>query len=149
MAKILIIAGSVYGGAQFVAEQVGSLLQGKGHNVELTEQPTVAMIKSADNDTVLVITSTTGQGDLPDNIELFYHQLNSEFPLLPHKRYGVIGLGDSSYGDTYCGGGKKFDALLQELQTVKLGERLDIDACETLQAEDKALPWAEAWAELL
>ena len=149
MAKILIIAGSVYGGAQFVAEEAKELLEGKGHQVSMTESPTVADVKSDDNDTFLLISSTTGQGDLPDNLVSFASQLNDQFPLIPHKRYGVIALGDSSYGDTFCGGGKQLDALFTELQAVKLGERLEVDAGETLQPEDEALPWVEEWAKLL
>jgi MioC protein len=149
MANILIIAGSVYGGAQYVAEQVQELLEGKGHQVSLTESPSIDDVKSASNDTLLMITSTTGQGDLPDNLVSFHSDLKSQFPLLPHKRYGVIALGDSSYGETYCGGGKQLDEIFAELQTVKLGEMLQVDACETLQPEDAALPWAEEWAGLL
>ena len=149
MANILIIAGSVYGGAQFVAEQVQELLQSNGHNVSLTDAPTVEQVKADDNDTILLISSTTGQGDLPDNLAPFVAQLNNTLPLIPYKRYGVIALGDSSYGDTYCGGGIKLDEQFSELQAKKLGERLQIDACETLQPEDEALQWTQQWMELL
>ena len=149
MANILIITGTVYGGAQFVAEQVQELLQGEGHTVTLTESPTVQCVKSPDNDTLLVISSTTGQGDLPDNLVSFHNALKDEMPLIPHKRYCVIALGDSSYGATFCGGGKLMDEIFTEIQAVKLGEVLQIDACETLQPEDAAVPWAEEWAKLL
>ncbi|MFT4928805.1 MAG: flavodoxin [Phenylobacterium sp.] len=149
MANILIIAGSVYGGATYVAEQVQEMLESKGHQVSTTESPTVADVTDASNDTILVITSTTGQGDLPDNLVSFHSQLNSQFPLIPNKRYGVVALGDSSYNDTFCGGGKQMDALLGELTAVKVGERLEIDACEVLQPEDEAVPWAEQWEKLL
>lgn len=149
MANILIIAGSVYGGAAYVAEQAVELLAEKGHEVSMTDMPTVDEVTDATHDVLLVVTSTTGQGDLPDNLVRLHAALTSQFPLMPNKRYGVIGLGDSSYGDTYCNGGKQMDTLLAELQAVKVGERLDIDACEVLQPEDEALPWVEEWAELL
>jgi len=149
MANILIIAGSVYGGAAFVAEEVQGLLEGKGHSVSMTEAPTLADVSSPDNDTILIISSTTGQGDLPDNLVALYAELNAKMPLIPNKRFGVVALGDSSYGETYCNGGKQMETLFAELQAVKLGERLDIDACEVLQPEDEALPWAEEWAKLL
>lgn len=149
MANILIIAGTVYGGAQFVAEQVQAQLQGKGHQVSVSDSPTVDMVKDDAIDTFLIVTSTTGMGDLPDNIAPFHGNMKDQLPMLTGKRYGVIALGDSSYGDTYCGGGKQMDELFAECQAVKLGERLEIDACETLQPEDEALPWAEQWAEQL
>ena len=146
MASILIIAGSVYGGAQFVAEQVQEQLEGQGHQATVTDAPTVDDVLSADNDTILVVCSTTGQGDLPDNVLPFYDACKNQMPLIPNKQYGVIALGDSSYGETYCGGGKLFDELLAELQGKRVGEMLQIDACETLQPEDEAMPWAESWA---
>ena len=149
MASILIIAGSVYGGAQFVAEQVQEQLEGQGHQASVTESPTVDDMLSNDNDTVLVICSTTGQGDLPDNVQPFYDDCRAKMPLIPNKKYSVIALGDSSYGDTYCGGGKLFDELMAELQGKKIADMLQIDACETLQPEDEALPWAESWAASL
>lgn len=149
MANILIIAGSVYGGAQFVAEQVQELLEGQGHQAQVTDSPSVDDLKSDDNDTILAVCSTTGQGDLPDNLVPFYSACKDQMPLIPNKQYGVIALGDKSYGDTYCGGGKQLDELLAELQGKKLGEMLEIDACETLQPEDEALPWAEQWAQQL
>ncbi|MFT5164746.1 MAG: flavodoxin [Alteromonadaceae bacterium] len=149
MANILIIAGSVYGGAAYVAEQAMELLQGRGHQVSMTEAPKLADITSDANDTILVISSTTGQGDLPDNLVGFHAQLNDKFPLIPNKRFGVIALGDSSYGETYCNGGRQMETLFTELQAVKVGERFDIDACEVLQPEDEALPWIEQWEELL
>ncbi|NQZ12008.1 MAG: flavodoxin, partial [Algicola sp.] len=49
----------------------------------------------------------------------------------------------------FCGGGKLMDEIFTEIQAVKLGEVLQIDACETLQPEDAAVPWAEEWAKLL
>lgn len=149
MANILIIAGSVYGGAQFVAEQVQEQLEGKGHTVAVNSSPTVDDVKADSIDSILLISSTTGQGDLPDNIESFYVSMRDQLPMLTGKKYGVIALGDSSYGDTYCGGGRQLDELFGECQATKVGERLEIDACETLQPEDEALPWAEQWASQL
>lgn len=146
MANILIIAGSVYGGAQFVAEQIQQLLQNNGHQATVTDSPTIEAVKDEAIDTYLVVCSTTGMGDLPDNVMPFFMQMKDQLPMLTGRRYGVIALGDSSYGDTYCGGGKQFDELFAECQAEKVGERLEIDACETLQPEDAALPWAEEWA---
>ena len=148
MANILIITGSVYGGAQFVAEQAEELLQ-QNHQVTVTDSPSVADINQSEHDTFLVVSSTTGQGDLPENLVPFYTEARDQLPLISEKRYGVIALGDKSYGDTYCAGGRMMDELFTELQAAKLGERLDIDACEVLQPEDEAMPWLEEWQQLL
>ena len=148
MANILIITGSVYGGAQFVAEQVEQQLATQ-HQVTVTSTPSLTDLSQSSYDTFLLISSTTGQGDLPDNLVSFYMDARDQMPLIPGKKYGVIALGDRSYGETFCAAGRMMDELFAELQGSKLGERLEIDACETLQPEDEALPWLEQWQQAL
>jgi MioC protein len=41
---------------------------------------------------------------------------------LGHVRYGVIALGDRTYLQTFCFGGKKFDERLQGLGAQRMGE---------------------------
>ncbi|MBV2128227.1 flavodoxin [Arsukibacterium indicum] len=142
MAKIALIVGSVYGGAQYVAEQAESMLSGAGHQVLLFEEPKLDEVMAADAKAWLVITSTTGQGDIPDNLQPFYLDLKNRFPLLSGKPFAVVALGDSSY-DTYCGAGEQMRELLTEIQGNELAPMLKIDACETLEPENVALPWIE------
>ncbi|WP_018693340.1 flavodoxin [Algicola sagamiensis] len=149
MAKIAIVVGTVYGAAQFVAEQAAEVLEGLSHQVNVYDDPEVSKITAPDVDFILVISSTTGAGDLPPNITEFYVNLKDQFPLLTGKQFAVIALGDSSYGETYCGGGAQLDALFEELQATRLKGMLKIDACEYMQPEDAALPWIKSWAENL
>ena len=51
-------------------------------------------------------------------------------------------LGDSSYGDTYCGGGLSLDQALSEAGAEQMAEPLQLDALETVTPEDDAVPWA-------
>ncbi|WP_028117282.1 flavodoxin [Ferrimonas senticii] len=149
MLNIRLIVGSVYGGAEYVAEQVEAVLLAAGHQVswlaELTEQDSAAL----NGQVLLVICSTTGAGDLPDNIAPLFFALKDRFPLLPQSHYGVIALGDSSYGETFCGGGRQFDQLLAELGAKRVGEPLQIDACETMEPEIPALEWLQNWLAAL
>lgn len=147
MADISIFAGSVYGSAQFVAEQAEEMLAGKGFDVELFEDPEISDFAKAN--AVLVITSTTGQGDVPPNLELFVANLRDQFPLMNGKPFAVAALGDSSYGETYCGAGAQIHELLTELQGTAVTELLRVDACETLEPENEVLPWVESIAEKL
>ncbi|WP_019674892.1 flavodoxin [Arsukibacterium perlucidum] len=142
MAKIALIVGSVYGGAQYVAEQAQSLLAGLGYEVMLYEEPVLDEVLAFDAKVWLVITSTTGQGDIPDNLLPFYLEVKNRFPLLNGKQFAVIALGDSSY-ETYCGAGEQLQELLAEIQGTELAPMLRIDACETLEPETLALPWLE------
>jgi len=122
MAHISIFVGSVYGGAERLSEQVSDTLEQAGHQVSVFEQPTLDDIKNASH--ILIVTSTTGQGDIPDNLADLYHQLNSTFPMLTDKPFGIVAMGDRSYGDTFCGAGRSFDELLRDLQAKPVGNRL-------------------------
>ncbi|PSW12609.1 flavodoxin [Photobacterium sanctipauli] len=149
MAKIGVFVGTVYGGAEEVAEAVVSHLAESGHQVELYLDPTLEEFLAYQQDLALVVSSTTGQGEIPDNLLPLYQSLNDTFPLMPNLRYGVIALGDSSYGEErFCGGGRQFDELLRELQAKPLAERLDVDACVNFDALEVAMPWLVSWTKL-
>lgn len=147
MSSISIFAGSVYGNAQHVAEEVHEMLSSKGIESEVFSDPQTSDFTNANS--VLVITSTTGQGDVPPNLELFYSDLRDDFPLMNGKPFAVVGLGDSSYGDSFCGGGRQFFELLSELQGKAVADMLEVDALETLSPEDEVVPWVKAIAEKL
>ena len=147
MSKISIFAGSVYGNAQHVAEQVQQALADKQIDAEVYEDPSVDDFSNAES--VLVITSTTGQGDVPPNLEFFLSELRDQFPLMDGKPFAVAALGDSSYGDTYCGGGRQFFETLTELQGHAVTDMLEVDAIETLEPETEVVPWVIGIADKL
>ena len=95
-----------------------------------------------------MVTSTTGQGDLPDSIVPLFQGIKDRLGYQPNVHYGIIALGDSSYAN-FCGGGKQFDALLQEQSAQRVGEMLLIDAGEHPEPESESNPWVENWATLL
>ncbi|MCL5426346.1 flavodoxin [Halomonas sp. NPDC076908] len=145
MPKLNILVGTMYGGALDVAEQVKPLFEKAGYTVAIHEQPAVADITESEVDITLFCVSTTGSGDFPGNFVPFVRHLRDQSPSLVSLRYGLIALGDSSYGDTFCGAGRALDALLEDHGATRLGERLEIDAMETFMADDAAIPWVEEW----
>lgn len=145
MPTLKIFVGTMYGGALDVAEQITPLFEQAGYRVTVLEQPSLADLVEETPDLALFCVSTTGSGDFPGNIVPLVRELEEQSPGLVDLRYGVIALGDSSYGDTFCGAGRYLDALLADQGASRLGERLEIDAMETFMADDAALPWAEAW----
>src|SRR5829696_7866856 len=126
MSKILILVGTESGNAQMVADALQPVLTAAGHAVDVTDKAaTKADLES--HDTWLVICATHGSGDIPTNILPLAETLEHERPDLSGHRYGVIALGDMTYQDTYCGGGKKVDKVLALCGARKLGDRLEVD----------------------
>ncbi len=146
MAEVGIFVGTMYGNSLLVAEEAQAQLEALGHKARVYEDPHSGDWEAYTGKYVLVVTSTTGQGDLPDSIMPLFDAL--KYMYQPHMRYGIIALGDSTYAN-FCGGGKKFDALLQEQGAKRIGEMLMIDASETPEPEAESAPWVEQWATLL
>ena len=146
MAEVGIFVGTMYGNSLLVAEEAETILSGLGHQAKVFEDPMVSDWESYTGKYVLVVTSTTGQGDLPDSIVPLFNDLQDMYQ--PHLRYGIIALGDSTYAN-FCGGGKRFDALLQEQGAQRIGDMLMIDASEDPEPESVSNPWVEQWATLL
>lgn len=147
MPTLKIFVGTMYGGALDVAEQVRPLFEDAGYEVSILEQPTLDDLVESPADLALFCVSTTGSGDYPGNFVPFAREIAERHPQLTELRYGLIALGDSSYGDTFCGAGRALDVLLEEHAAQRLGERLEVDAMETFMADDAAVPWVEAWID--
>ncbi|MFI8417483.1 flavodoxin [Serratia sp. NPDC078593] len=148
MAQIGIFVGTVYGNSLLVAEEAENILKEQGHEVKLFEEGSLEAWQFYRQHFALVITSTTGQGDLPDSIAPLFAAIRDQIGYQPELHYGLIALGDSSY-DNFCGAGRAFDALLQEQGATRVGEVLEIDAMEQPEPESFACPWVQQWATLL
>ncbi|WP_028471456.1 flavodoxin [Neptunomonas japonica] len=140
MASVKFLVGSTYGNAQQVAEDASDQFADLGHFVKVVSRPTIDDILAPDTEVVIICSATIGEGEIPDNLLPFHSQLNDQFPLLPHIKYGVIALGDSSY-DNFADGGRQMDELMTELQAVAIQDMLVIDACETPDPEEAVIEW--------
>lgn len=147
--KIFLIVGSESGNTEMVADCVTTELERLGHDVETFREGSLADAGLADRDVVLVCSSTTGIGDIPQNVEPLYDALCAERPDLSRVRYGVIGLGDRNYKDSFLGGPKKWDAILAELGARRMGERLELDATDNPTPDVDAVAWIPGWLALL
>jgi flavodoxin len=148
MASIQILIGSVFGGAEQVAEITATRLRELGHEVSLnTYARPEDLVRSAD-EILLLCHSNTGAGDLPDNIQPIFLHLTRDYPRIAGKRYGVINLGDSSY-TTFNEAGQMLDAAFADLGAIRIGEPLVLDACSGDSPEALTLDWVNSWAQLL
>ena len=143
---IEILVGSQMGAAEYTAEQVADTLVQAGYEVRLHLTPDLEQLTR--NSTWLVITSTYGAGDLPDNIQPFADQLAQDRSDLTTVSYAVITLGDSSY-DTFCLAGRKIEALLAAKCATAIGIKLDIDVLMADLPEDQALAWLPQFVALI
>ena len=137
MAEIGIFVGTMYGNSLLVAEEAEAILTAQGHKATVFEDPELSDWLPYQDKYVLVVTSTTGQGDLPDSIVPLFQGIKDSLGFQPNLRYGVIALG------------KQFDALLQEQSAQRVGEMLLIDASENPEPETESNPWVEQWGTLL
>jgi len=149
MTDILIVVGTESGNAQMVAELLEDELGAMDHAMEIKDEGDAAAMDLASRDVVLICCSTHGDGELPDNIQPLADSLEQDKPDLSHIRYGVIALGDQTYQQTFCNGGKTMDGLFAARGARKIGERLEVDACTQPLPDEDALEWAKEWVTLL
>ncbi|WP_409487637.1 flavodoxin [Pseudomonas promysalinigenes] len=148
--KVAIISGSVYGTAEEVARHAEALLKAQGFEAWHAARATAQDLEGFAPAALLAVTSTTGMGELPDNLMPLYSSLRDTLPAALRGLPGaVIGLGDSSYGDTYCGGGEQVRELFAELGVREVLPMLTLDASETVTPEADAEPWLAQFAQAL
>jgi len=146
--RLHLIYATVSGTARQVAEAVeleASDLMGL--HVELTNMHDLDAATTFDpqGPLLLLCVATTGSGDVPDDGKMLYESLVTAPRYLGGLKYGLIALGDSSYGSTFCGGAMHFDIALQDLGASRIGEILQLDAMEEPEPEQAAVRWFEEW----
>ncbi|WP_144788887.1 assimilatory sulfite reductase (NADPH) flavoprotein subunit [Lysinibacillus fusiformis] len=135
-----ILFGSQTGNSQGLAEKYASLL--KAQNVDVTVSSLgkfkASNLKKITN--LLLIVSTHGEGDPPDQAIQFYEFLHSKrAPKLEQLQYSVLALGDSSY-EFFCQTGKDFDEQFAKLGATRIVPRTDCD----VDYDDAAAQWFSA-----
>ena len=146
--QVTILVGTMTGTAQLVAQELQLTWEDEHTQVEVLPMDGLDANVFRREGVFLVCTSTYGQGDVPDNAKKFYAALYRDRPDLAQVRYGVFGLGDRTYNETFNFGGKRFDDLLAELGAKRIGERVQHNASSGEMPEDTALEWAPQWLEL-
>jgi MioC protein len=143
--KINILVGTMTGTAQLCAQEMELALDDGDHRVETLLMDQLDSSVFSRDGVFLICTSTYGQGDVPDNAKALYDDLRARRPNLSGVRYGVFGLGDRTYAETFNFGGKRFDDILAELGATRIGERHKHDASSGVLPEETALEWCQQW----
>jgi MioC protein len=143
--ELTILVGTMTGIAQLVAQEIELRLDGEGLRIATLEMDELDAGVFAKGGLFLICTSTYGQGDVPDNAKQLYESLQTARPDLANVCYGVIALGDMTYAETYCNGGRRFDRILTELGAKRIGDVMLHDASAGNLPEDEAAEWIGGW----
>ena len=123
---IAIMFGSQTGNAAGLAEKTAKMAKSFGLNPKVVDMDGYDPANFASNKRVLIITSTWGEGEMPDNAETLWTQTCSSKPSLSGIHYSVCAIGDTSY-DEFCKAGTDWDDKFVELGASKLH---DIQMCD-------------------
>ena len=143
--RVTILIGTMTCTAQLCAQEMELALGDDQTRVEAVLMDGLDSSVFNRDGVFLICTSTYGQGDVPDNARALYEDLKAKRPDLSRVRYGVFGLGDRTYAETFNFGGKRFDELLAELGAQRIGERHMHDASSGVLPEETALEWCQDW----
>lgn len=139
---VTVLFGTQTGTAEGLAKKLLKTLKKRHYDARMANMADYDRAELPAEKNLLVIVSTYGDGEPPDNAVDFHGWLLSDkAPSLPDLRYSVLALGDTGYPD-FCQCGVEFDQRLAELGATRISERVDVDV-------DPDEPYAKWSAEVL
>ena len=136
---LLILFGSQTGTAEKLAKQIAKESKSRGCLPRVVEAAEHSKIDWGREVNLLVVTSTYGDGDMPDNAQGFWDWLQTEAAnSLAHLNFSVLALGDTNY-EQFCAAGKKIDARLEQIGAKRIHPLADCD----LDYEAKMKSWRD------
>jgi sulfite reductase (NADPH) flavoprotein alpha-component len=125
--KLTILYGSHTGNGKKIAEQAAEAAAARGLKAEVRDMNDYPPRQLAQEQNLLVVVSTHGEGEPPVSAEELHQFLGGpRAPQLPQLKFAVLALGDTSYLH-FCQTGKDFDQRLAALGATRLLDRIDAD----------------------
>jgi sulfite reductase (NADPH) flavoprotein alpha-component len=135
---LTILFGSQTGTAELLAKRAAKEAGKRGFAAMVLDMAQTDAAKLAAEKNLLVITSTYGDGEPPDNAKALHGQLSKFTTKLPSLRYSVCALGDRNYVQ-FCKCGADFDTFFEKLGATRVAPRADCD----LDYEASFTAWLE------
>lgn len=127
LTPLTILFGSQTGTAEGLARKAAKEAGKRGFAPAILDMAAVGLDRLASEKNLLVITSTYGDGEPPDNAKALHAALQTATgPTLANLRYSVCALGDTNYAQ-FCRSGKDFDTWLEKLGATRTTPRTDCD----------------------
>lgn len=142
--RVGIFVATMTGLADMCGEEVESALGAGGLACERRLMDGLDASVLADYDFLVVVTSTYGHGEIPDNGQALFASIETGADL-SGKRYAIFALGDRTYADTFCAAGDRWDAALAACGAERAVDIERHDASSGTLAEDVAGEWAAGW----
>lgn len=142
--KILVAYASQTGAAERIAWLTANALTGGGF-VRVAALGGLTVADLAEAGTLLVVTSTYGAGEAPDNARNFVKKQMSQSPQLKGLNFAVLALGDMKYDATFCGFGRSLDRWLAKARARRMADLICVDGDNDIAA---MTAWSEQLARL-
>ncbi|MBK1826398.1 diflavin oxidoreductase [Haloferula rosea] len=142
---VTVLWGSQTGNAEGLAKKLVKRLKKGNFEPEMHDMGAYDRSRLPEEKNLLIITSTYGDGEPPDNAaDLYEWILSDEAPKLEGVSYSVLSLGDTSYPD-FCKCGIDFDERLLALGATRISDRVDSD----VDFDQPFKEWSEAVVSVL
>ena len=122
-----ILYATQTGNAETVAKKLQLLAKNQGFNANLVEMNYHNINTFRQLRNVAIVTSTYGNGEVPEMGIDFWNELKSSKVEMVNLRYGLIALGDKSH-KIFCGAGRAISKKLDDLKCIKVIQNLECDA---------------------
>ena len=126
LVPLTLLFGTQTGTAETLAKQAAKEAGKRGFAPTVLDMAAVTAAQLAQHPNLLVITSTYGDGEPPDNAKALHTELASITSELSAVRFSVCALGDTNY-TLFCQCGKDFDARLEKLGAQRITPRADCE----------------------
>ncbi|MFT5703764.1 MAG: sulfite reductase (NADPH) flavoprotein alpha-component [Rickettsiales bacterium] len=124
------------GNAKSIAANLVTLIKASGGKAKLKAAEQYRLTDLSKEKNLILITSTHGEGELPETGKSFYEFLLTKKPKLNDLNYAILSLGDSNYS-LFCEAGKIYESALKDLGAKEILPKLDLD----LDFEDFTGDW--------